>query len=192
LFHCYGLEQVEKEEKYCLYEVAGSEGERRLHPEEQPVQVQSLWPNTAQYRFVLKLAPVRVKKSDRNKKVRQKCSTRKSVLSMSSEDEGGLVDMIDDDDEKSSKVRQERSKGRHKSSTTRGSVVSLCSDVGEVEDVVTAVDHDDGGHFVNGDLDMSYSSGESEASSEFSALRFRDSPCSSSSRSVCTIFITSL
>jgi hypothetical protein len=48
---------------------------------------------------------------------------------------------------------------------------------------VTPVDHEDGGHFVNGgDLDMSYSSGESEASSEFSALRFRESTYSSSSR----------
>ena len=73
---------------------------------------------------------------------------------------------------------------RHKCSK-HASVVSLCSDVEEVEDVVTPVDHEDGGHFVNnggGDLDMSYSSGESEASSEFSALRFRDSPFSSSSR----------
>jgi hypothetical protein len=90
-------------------------------------------------------------------------------------------DVGEGDVEKSSNVRQKSSK--------IGSVVSLCSDAEEVEDVVTGVDHDDGGHFVddvghfvNGELDMSYSSAESEASSEFSALRFRDSPISSSSR----------
>lgn len=32
LFHCYGLEGVEREERYCLYEVSGNESERRLHP----------------------------------------------------------------------------------------------------------------------------------------------------------------
>ena len=103
---------------------------------------------------------------------------------MSSEDDNNLDndnDVMEEEEEyeecpTNQKVRQNCSKHSP-------SVVSLCSDVEEVEDVVTPVDHEDGGHFVNGgDLDMSYSSGESEASSEFSALRFRDSPFSSSSR----------
>ena len=167
LFHCYGLEDVEREEKFCLFEVAGNESERRLHSEEQPVQVQSQWSNQTQFRFELRSAPVRRKKCGHNKKIRQKCSTRKSVLSMSSED----LEEDDNEDKSQSNVRR------------KCSVVSLCSDAEEIEEVVTPVDHEDGGHFVNGgDLDMSYSSGESEASSEFSALRFRESTYSSSSR----------
>lgn len=180
LFHCYDLQDVAKEDKFCLYEVSGNESERRLHPEEQPVQVQSQWPSSTQCRFVLRPAPARSKKSERNKKVRQKCSTRKSVLSLSSED---LNESLDEDEGNGADVEdvEKRSKVRQKSSKI-GSVVSLCSDAEEVEEVVTGVDHDDGGHFVNGELDMSYSSAESEASSEFSALRFRDSPISNSSR----------
>ena len=70
---------MQLEEKFCLYEVAGNDSERRLHPEEQPVQVQSQWASSTQCRFVLRPAPARGKLSERNKKVRQKCSNRKSV-----------------------------------------------------------------------------------------------------------------
>ena len=59
LFHCYDLQDVAKEDKFCLYEVSGNESERRLHPEEQPVQVQSQWPSSTQCRFVLRPAPAR-------------------------------------------------------------------------------------------------------------------------------------
>ena len=193
LFHCYGLQDVQQEEKFCLYEVAGNDSERRLHPEEQPVQVQSQWSSSTQCRFVLKPAPVRGKKSERNKKVRPKHSSRKSVLSLSSEDENVESNDADDDDvdvdyDNDDSIDDVKDGDAERGSNTRpkkskmGSVISLCSDAEEVEEVVTGVDHDDGGHFVNGELDMSYSSAESEASSEFSALRFRDSPISSSSR----------
>lgn len=153
LFHCYGMEGTEKEENYCLYEVATNLYERRLHPDEQPVQAQSLWSNQAQFRFVLRKIFDPTKKSNLpwNPTEKQECEH--------------LVQIIDE-----------------KKSTTSPTTLSLCSEVEEIEEVVTPVDHYDGGHFVNRDLDMSYSSGESEASSEFSVLRFRDSPISSSNR----------
>lgn len=162
LFHCYGLEATEKEEKFCLYEVATNLYERRLHPDEQPVQAQSLWSNQAQFRFVLRKIPEPSLKSTHPPWI-QKESPECDNLVQEMEGRSNLQTTL------------------QKTSPTP-SMISLCSEVEEIEEVVTPVDHFDGGHFVNRDLDMSYSSGESEASSEFSALRFRDSPISSSNR----------
>lgn len=151
LFHCYGLESCEKEAKFCLYEVATNLYERRLQSDEQPVQVQSLWPDQNQYRFVLRKAP-----------------PVESILSWGLKDTEQCDNLVLEIEESS----------RMPEPVKMASTISICSDV-EIVEVVTPVDHEDGGHFI---MDMSYSSGESEASSEFSALRFRDSPISNSSR----------
>ena len=55
LFHCYGLERLERVERFCIFEQCQSQCyERRLHPTDRPAQVQSLWPNPSQFMFVLK------------------------------------------------------------------------------------------------------------------------------------------
>ncbi len=59
LLHCYGLERVERADRFCLVERVTSANnqhcyERRLHPADRPAQVQSLWPGGQQFHFVLK------------------------------------------------------------------------------------------------------------------------------------------
>ena len=55
LFHCYGLERVERPENFCVYEQCQSQCyERRLNERDRPVQVQSLWPSPSQFMFVLR------------------------------------------------------------------------------------------------------------------------------------------
>lgn len=130
LFHCYGLERLERVDRYCLFEVHQSGNERPLGHEELPVQVQSLWSSPSQSRLELRVA---------------------DLLQTAADDLGYAVQarparIIEDDEEEEEE------------------------DDAAIRDVSTA-------------LDTSYSSGESTASSEFSALRFRDSPMSASSRS---------
>jgi hypothetical protein len=55
LFHCYGLDRIERVENYCIYEQCQSQCyERRLNNKDRPAQVQSLWPSQNQFMFVLK------------------------------------------------------------------------------------------------------------------------------------------
>jgi hypothetical protein len=59
LLYCYGLEQVERPERYCLYEqCAGQRYQRRLAADDRPLAIQSLWPGTGagggQFSFVLR------------------------------------------------------------------------------------------------------------------------------------------
>lgn len=55
LFHCYGVERLESVDRFCIYEQCQSQSyERRLHPQDRPAQVQSLWPNQSQFHFVLR------------------------------------------------------------------------------------------------------------------------------------------
>jgi len=55
LLHCYGLERVERPGRYCLYEQCASQRyQRKLHPEDRPLQVASLWPGPTQFSFVLR------------------------------------------------------------------------------------------------------------------------------------------
>ena len=55
LLHCYGLEKVERAGRYCLYEQCASQRyQRKLHPEDRPLQVAALWPGPTQFSFVLR------------------------------------------------------------------------------------------------------------------------------------------
>ena len=56
LFHCYGLERIERVDRYELCEVDSSSYERKLQPDDCPVRVQALWKN--QYKFILKRSAV--------------------------------------------------------------------------------------------------------------------------------------
>ena len=63
LLHCYGLEKVEAAERYCMYEECRTQRyHRKLHSEERPLSIQSLWPShqsPAQFSFSLgRAAPV--------------------------------------------------------------------------------------------------------------------------------------
>ena len=55
LLHCYGLEKVERAERYCLYEQCVTQRyQRKLHSEDKPLHIQSLWPGPTQFSFVLR------------------------------------------------------------------------------------------------------------------------------------------
>ena len=55
LLHCYGLEKVERADRFCLYEQCATQRyQRRLHPEDRPLQVAALWPGPTQFSFVLR------------------------------------------------------------------------------------------------------------------------------------------
>jgi len=59
LLHCYGLEKVERAERYCLYEQCVTQRyQRKLRPDQKPLQIQALWPTPqtgpASFSFVLK------------------------------------------------------------------------------------------------------------------------------------------
>ena len=55
LLNCYGLERIERVERFTIYEQCQSQCyERRLHSKDRPAQVQSLWPNPSQFHFVLR------------------------------------------------------------------------------------------------------------------------------------------
>ena len=61
LLHCYGLEKVERAERYAVYEQCNNQRyHRRLHSEEKPLAVQSLWAGPSQFCFVLKRSPIPV------------------------------------------------------------------------------------------------------------------------------------
>ena len=59
LLHCYGLEKVERAERYCMYEQCTTQRyHRKLHHEERPLHIQSLWHGPTQFCFVLKRNPL--------------------------------------------------------------------------------------------------------------------------------------
>ena len=61
LLHCYGLEKVERAERYAVYEQCNNQRyHRRLHSDEKPLAVQSLWAGPSQFCFVLKRSPIPV------------------------------------------------------------------------------------------------------------------------------------
>jgi len=53
LFHCYGLERIERVDRYVLCEVAQN-FERRLFPDDCPAVLQQGWDDPKTYQFVLK------------------------------------------------------------------------------------------------------------------------------------------
>merc|ERR1719270_95600 len=54
LFHCYGLERIERVDRYVLCEVAQNNFERRLHPDDCPASIQQGWDDPKMYQFILK------------------------------------------------------------------------------------------------------------------------------------------
>ena len=55
LFHCYGLERIERVDRYVLCEVNAQNFERRLHPEDCPAIIQQGWDHEQnKVQFVLK------------------------------------------------------------------------------------------------------------------------------------------
>jgi len=54
LFHCYGLERIERVDRYVLCEVAQNNFERRLHPDDCPASIQQGWDDPKSYQFILK------------------------------------------------------------------------------------------------------------------------------------------
>merc|ERR1712141_346217 len=55
LFHCYGLERIERVDRYVLCEVNAQNFERRLHPEDCPAIIQQGWDHDLnKVQFVLK------------------------------------------------------------------------------------------------------------------------------------------
>ena len=54
LFHCYGLERVERVDRYVLCEVSENDFERRLHPEDCPALIQQSWDEPSTFQFILK------------------------------------------------------------------------------------------------------------------------------------------
>ena len=179
LFRCYGLENAGKNpDDYCLYEQCQRRGfERKLHPDDQPVPVQSTWPTPVnQFSFVLKAAG----------------GHRASQFQVLDPNEG----FVDDEDalgqfDPTRYHGMLGSQARYRFSDIKEEELEELADI-IVEEVVTSVDdldgyeedHHDEQRRCNKTLDTSYSSGGegSTASSEYSALRFGDSPMSSSSR----------
>ena len=163
MFHCYGLElgsDMDSElEKYSLYEHLPPV-QRKIDPDESPVYVQSQWSYPDKSRLVLRLC---------------------------------------DDSESDSEFESENNQVQACSSPLKSSSSSVSNSVGKSDSnnsvfarparVIEVIDDSPNDSVDNQDdsmmmgLDTSYcSSGESTASSEFSALRFRDSPMSASSR----------
>jgi len=55
LFHCYGLERIERVDRYVLCEMHQRDHfERRLHLEDCPASIQQGWDDPKQYQFILK------------------------------------------------------------------------------------------------------------------------------------------
>ena len=174
LFHCYGLElgsDMDSElEKYSLYEHLPPL-QRKIEPDESPVYVQSQWSCPDKSRLVLRLCDDPESDSEfesENNQV-QACSSplKSSSSSVSNNSVNNSV--------------SNNSAGNN--SVSDNSVFARPARVIEVIDDSPndSVDNQDDSMMMG--LDTSYcSSGESTASSEFSALRFRDSPMSASSR----------
>ncbi len=58
LFHCYGLERIERVDRYVLCEVASNNFERRLAYDDCPASIQQGWDDPKQYQFILKRSNV--------------------------------------------------------------------------------------------------------------------------------------
>ena len=59
LFHCYGLDQSESTDRFCIFEHNPSkEYERRLSSDDKPIQVQATWANPSHFMFVLRRSPL--------------------------------------------------------------------------------------------------------------------------------------
>ena len=56
LFHCYGLERIERVDRFCIYEVNNTDlsNTKKLKPDDCPAVVQSQWTSPSDCQFVLK------------------------------------------------------------------------------------------------------------------------------------------
>ena len=56
LFHCYGLERIERVDRFCIYEVFNNDLQNcnKLRPDDCPAVVQSSWSSPSECQFVLK------------------------------------------------------------------------------------------------------------------------------------------
>ena len=56
LFHCYGLERIERVDRFCIIQVTDNDLQncKKLHPDDCPAVVQSTWAAPANYQFILK------------------------------------------------------------------------------------------------------------------------------------------
>ena len=224
LFHCYGLMDQQKYaiEQFCLYEQCPSQGyERRMHPDDQPVPLQSMWPSSTSvsgniFSFVLKkLSAEELAKesmmysshpfsTDHNRFSPSSLNNHRNLAKFNCSDileeddsielnnlvEDVIVDevvtSVDDDSNEELCINYSTMKMLRNGSNLEA--VTTCdsdSNKNLKKKEFSRSDMNQQGSTTHGNqLDTSYSSsGEcSTASSEYSALRFRDSPMSSSSR----------
>ena len=226
LFHCYKLMDQNKHsiDQFCLYEQCPSQGyERRMHPDDQPVPLQSMWPSVSTetgnlFSFVLKKLSSEELANESNDLMMYSThqftgehrfspsSTNihknKSKFNCSDileeEDSIELNDLVEDVivDEVVTSVDDDNNQDIDIDSSTNMNILRNGANVQAVRHYdnvsnnssnkkeYSRSDANIGTATSGNQLDTSYSSsGEcSTASSEYSALRFRDSPMSSSSR----------
>ena len=224
LFHCYGLMDQKKYaiEQFCLYEQCPSQGyERRMHPDDQPVPLQSMWPSPSSvsgnlFSFVLKklsaeelandsmMYPSHPFSSDHNRFSPSSLNDHRNLAKfncsdiLEEEDCIELNNLVEDvivdevvtsvDDDNNDELDIDYSNMNILRNGSKMDAVTTCdNDSNKIlkKKEFSRSDVNQQGSASHGNqLDTSYSSsGEcSTASSEYSALRFRDSPMSSSSR----------
>ena len=224
LFHCYGLMDQKKYaiEQFCLYEQCPSQGyERRMHQDDQPVPLQSMWPSSSSvsgnlFSFVLKKLSVeelanesmmyssRPFSSDHNRFSPSSINNHRNMAKFNCSDileeddsielnnlvEDVIVDevvtSVDDDNNEDIDIDYSNNMSvlRNGANIEAVTACDIDSNKNLKKKEYSRSDVNQGPNTHGNQLDTSYSSsGEcSTASSEYSALRFRDSPMSSSSR----------
>ena len=227
LFHCYGLMDQKKHsiDQFCLYEQCPSQGyERQMHPDDQPVPLQSMWPSSAAengnpFSFVLKKLSIgdlsseqtdlmmysshHVSKDNRfssasfnshRKKPKYNCKDileeEDAIEQLNNLVEDVIVDEVvtsvdDENNEAIDLLSSNMNAHRHGNNKTKKyPSCDNSTDENVNRNELPRCEGTMNATASANQLDTSYSSsGEcSTASSEYSALRFRDSPMSSSSR----------
>lgn len=86
LLFCYGLEKVERSDRYCMYEQCSSQRyERRLVSEDKPLCIQALWPGPTPFSFVLRRSPLRIEDNVWNKERMNKLGDKMSMMKVHGE-----------------------------------------------------------------------------------------------------------
>ena len=80
LLYCYGLEKIERADRYCMYEQCSSQRyQRKLSDEDRPLAIQGLWPGPTPFSFVLRRSPLRIEDNvwskQRSDKLSEKMNT---------------------------------------------------------------------------------------------------------------------
>lgn len=89
LLFCYGLEKVERSERYCMYEHCSTQRyQRRLSPDDRPLQIQALWPGPTPFSFVLKRSPARIEDNVWTKQRTEKLAEKTNGSSETRERQG--------------------------------------------------------------------------------------------------------